>query len=396
MWETVVLHGLSRCGNLKSEVALGSGRRPDVHFSAAALSFVADVTAVSDEGLDEENPFQALMSEIEATKKKIGLPMGGLDVQVRSRLERKKRGSRTVLQLPKRRAIADFVRLKVEPLIRAAANEGQFPIRISIDNEDAGVDITIDPSKSAFNSGSYAAYSIPMIRDQNPLYNALKAKARQLRGAPGLTGIFVGDGDSASMARARYHQQAVSPAEIVGEFFRQFSSVDFVVLMGVSEVLSPLMYHQAPDLKNEISVFVRPDCEHTQLIEEAIRGMVEQFPAPGMTPVNAAHRARESDYWLGFHGGYQMNRDDTVRIGLREFTEIFAGLRTLADQGSKTVPAHPSLHDKPNIIQNVIRNHLANGRLPVALEVIKGSEDENDDWVDIRFGDPDPAISPLR
>ena len=87
---------------------------------------------------------------------------------------------------------------------------------------------------------------------------------------------------------------------------------------------------------------------------------------------------------------------DTIRMSLREFTEVLAGLRTLADQGSKVVPAPPALSDRPNPVQSVISTNLARGRLPTALNVVKGGEDENDDWVEIAFGDPDPAISPLR
>jgi hypothetical protein len=56
MWELVVLHGLSKCGRLENEVALTSLRRPDILFEQSTLGLTADVTAVSDEGLDDDNP----------------------------------------------------------------------------------------------------------------------------------------------------------------------------------------------------------------------------------------------------------------------------------------------------------------------------------------------------
>lgn len=36
MWELVVLHGLSKCGDLRSEVALVSQRQPDILFEQGA------------------------------------------------------------------------------------------------------------------------------------------------------------------------------------------------------------------------------------------------------------------------------------------------------------------------------------------------------------------------
>jgi hypothetical protein len=88
MWELVVLHGLARHGQVVSEQPLGSGRRPDVRFVNGNISFTADITTVSDEGLDEANPYQALSEEIEIAKKRLGLPIGGVDLRIHSRQEK--------------------------------------------------------------------------------------------------------------------------------------------------------------------------------------------------------------------------------------------------------------------------------------------------------------------
>ena len=91
MWEVVVLHGFSKCGALQHEVALPSLRRPDILFERDALRMTADVTAVSDEGLDNANPYYELSQLIEAAKSKLKLPIGGLDLRVRSKHESTKR-----------------------------------------------------------------------------------------------------------------------------------------------------------------------------------------------------------------------------------------------------------------------------------------------------------------
>lgn len=235
MWELVALHGLSKCGLLKVEVALASGQRPDVFFVQGTLRLIADVTVVSDEGLDKENPFHELHQLIESAKSKLNLPIGGLDLRIRSKDERGKRGTRTVLLLPPRNKLQEFVGQTIMPQLREQIATGEFPLRIMIDDDEVGLDITIDPTKSPYSSGGFAVYDIPKIKDRSPLYNALKAKAEQLRGADGIVGVIVGDGDCITLSDRSTSWDEVSVRQIVAEFFRQFSSVDFVLLLSVSE-----------------------------------------------------------------------------------------------------------------------------------------------------------------
>jgi hypothetical protein len=111
-------------------------------------------------------------------------------------------------------------------------------------------------------------------------------------------------------------------------------------------------------------------------------------------PVNAALLAREPGYDLGHHGGYTMGRSK-IRIGSRELIEILAGLRTLEDNGAKHIEASRSRPRQPNPVQTAFLRNLQLGRLPAAVTVIRTDEDDNDDWIEFEFGDPDPAISPL-
>ena len=91
-----------------------------------------------------------------------------------------------------------------------------------------------------------------------------------------------------------------------------------------------------------------------------------------------------------------MRGSDVIRLGLREFMEIFAGLRSLQDNGARNVDAARKSPQKPSHLQAVVLSNLMAGRLPISIEIIKTDEDDNDDWVEIRFGKIDPAIAPLR
>lgn len=396
MWELVVLYSLSKCGLLQNEVALASMRRPDILFEQGALRLIADVTTISDESLDNGNPYRELIQLIEIAKNKLKLPCGGLDLRIRAKHESTKRGTRTVLLLPPRGRLQEFVSQLIVPQLREQMTAGTFPLHIAIDDDDVGIDVTIDPTMSPYTSVGFAAYDAPKIKDQNPLYNALKAKADQLRGADGITGVIVGDGDCVALSDRSTNWEEVSTMQIVAEFFRQFSSVDFILLLSIRESRHGLSSYSPPVLQNDVRLFVRDGCDARLELNALFQAMVEHFPRPAMMPVNGSLRACEDGYDLGHHGGFSMTRSGVIRLGLREFTEIFAGLRTLQDNGAKNVEAVRKLPQEPNQLRAIVLRNLKDGRLPVSIEIIKTGEDDNDDWIEIRFGEIDPAIAPLR
>jgi hypothetical protein len=396
MWELIVLHGLSKCGFLQSEVELSTTRRPDILFEQDGLRFIADITAVSDEGLDEKNPYRELSQLIEAAKNKLKLPIGGLDLRIGSKDEITKRGARTILLLPPRKDLENFVNKSILPQIIDAMNAGSFPINIKINDGNVVIDITIDPSRSPYSSGGFAAYDVPTIKDRNPLYNRLQDKAEQLRGIDGITGVIVGDSDCTALSDRQIGWGAVSAEQIVAEFFRQFSSIDFVLLLSVLETRNESWYRDPPLRSNHMRIFVRDECNAEPELNAVFQKMIDHFPKPAMMPVNGALRAREDDYDLGHHGGYSMFGSNEVRIGLREFTEIFAGLRRLDDNGAKNVEASRKLPQRVSHLQHFVLHQLRSGRLPDSIRIIKTGEDDDDDWVEIRFGEIDPAIAPFR
>jgi hypothetical protein len=393
MWEAVVFHALAKHGTLRNEVPLPSGRCPDLSFDDGALRFTADITVVSDEGLDDDNPYDELSDLIEAAKTKLGLPIGGLDLQVKSKDHHSARGIRTTLRLPPRSELPAFVRDRIMPSIRSQMSAGEKLLRITIDDDEAGVDITIDPTKSPYSTGSFGAYYIPKIKDRNPLYNALRAKVGQLRGADGITGVIVGDGDCTALADRRSHWSEVPARDIVEEFLRQYSSIDFVLLLMVRERSRQCHAEPAERWVHPMLV-VRRCCQARDQLDALIVKMLSELPKPVAMPVNAALRAREPGYDLGHHGGCTVGRGK-IRISSRELMEILAGLRTLEDNGAKYIEASRKMPRRPNPAQIAFLHNLQEGRLPAAISVIKTGEDDGDDWVEFEFGSLDPAISPL-
>ncbi len=75
-WELALLYALSQVGTVTYEADSHPGsRRPDLTFidNESSIRFVADVTMVSDAGLEEENPVMRFSHSLHRLKRKYGL-----------------------------------------------------------------------------------------------------------------------------------------------------------------------------------------------------------------------------------------------------------------------------------------------------------------------------------
>ncbi len=394
VWEVAILHSLSKLGELRNEMSLESGRRPDVVFSNGSLTVTADVTAVSDDGLDEQNPFHELSALIEAAKNHLGLKIGGTDLRVGSRRSETSRGTRTVLRLPERRRLSEFVRNEIEPRLREQIAEGREILEVTIEDDSTSIQVIIDSRKSPYSTGSYAAYNVPTVKDRNPLYNALRSKADQLRGGAGFVGVIVGDGGSRALADGQNHWSQVSAKEIVNEYLRQNSSIHFVLLLSVREergrsTIGP------PARKLHASLAFNKSTAVPRELEDLFHQMMAEMPRPAAMPVNAAFRAREAGYGWGHHGGHQMS-GKRIKLSAREVLEVLAGRRTVHDLNNSHGWSSSTAGTQTSTMPNFFERQLQQGRLPTSISIVKTDENDSDDWIEIEFGDPDPAITPFR
>lgn len=394
MWEVVILHALSTCGNLAHEVPLSDRSRPDIFFDNGAISFTADITSVSDEGLDEESPVFELFKLLARVQEKLSLPSGGLDIRPYRKVIENSRGTRTVLRLPPRKQLNEFIKNEIVPPLRSQLQAGTFPLRVVIDDETAGLEIIIDPAGGEFNSGGFAAYTTPTIKDVNPLYKALKAKASQLRQADGIKGVIAADGDCAAFADDRIGGDTVPMEKIAEEFLRQYSSMDFVLLLAVREGIgAQLPAHTV--LRLHPKLVMRNGDERRRSLALVFEKAIANFPEPVNSSSNGAVRAAEKGFDLGNHGGYEMG-SGKIRVSARELMEVLAGIRTFDDGGALNVDAARKAPGPQSPISREFLAELSAGRLPAKVSVIRTGENENDDWIEFEFGDRDAAISKFR
>jgi hypothetical protein len=110
-WEVCLLHSLSRVGTIFHEVPLSGGRKPDISFTYAgenAVGFIADVTAISDEGLHSANPVQDLSRELVRLARRIGLDPNHLRYEVSGQQTGPYGYQKTKLRLPPQGEVAGF------------------------------------------------------------------------------------------------------------------------------------------------------------------------------------------------------------------------------------------------------------------------------------------------
>jgi len=394
MWEVVILHALAPFGQLEYERSHSTGKQPDITFSDGAdLVFVADVTCVSDSGVDDDNPVGALSDELEACKKRLGLPIGGLSLRVEAERTYDRSGEHTRLMLPERKAIRAFVRNKVEPVFREQLAAGASVLVCEIN--EPGVRFSAKVEGERYNRLSYPAYDHPKSLTKNPLFNALKAKARKLRGINGLKGLIVCDGDTQTLRPQSIGSDwRFSERKIVEEFLRQNSSIGFVLTISVKED-QPSWASQERNRQLVLNLMAQTGLKQGPELDRLFREMAERMPAPEASPQNAALRARERGFGWGGHGGFTMS-DRSLTISSRLLMEVLAGRRSHAEmnelQGWRSMN-EPS--DRERRFFNPFERWLAEGRLPVSITV-EYDPDGRDDLVTFKVGEPDVAISPFR
>ena len=388
-WEVVIIHALSKVGEVKYEEPISSGSRPDVLFSSDGFNFIADIATVSDEGGYEKNPVYDVWEAIGREKGRVGLPLGGVDVRVLSRSERKRKGTITSLRLPPRAQISSFLRTEVFPVLKRQMDSGHRILSVVIDNDGAGLEIKIDTAGSRFSCLGFSEFLRPRIVDSNVVYNTLKRKYKQVICGDICSGVVVTDGGCAVFSPKSSDLSVISPREIAREFLRQHSSVAFVLFLSVfKETTASYLSVGQREFALRYELVCR-DVDRQEALAGIFEKMVGLMPKAIEAPVNAFRNAALAGYGLGNHGAYSIVKDN-IRISSRELVEALAGVNrpgVLTGQGGGSVA---------DAVLGRFLMMLQQGRLPTAVRVCSGGENEDDDWVEIEFGSPDPAISPFR
>lgn len=239
-WEVVLLNVFSKLGGVTHEPKLG--KRPDLHFIAhgsKSQEFIADIATVSDRGVDDRFPIQALSIKLSDIVYKRGLRNGAFSLRVGWEVENNiwpRPNPR--LKIPHRNLLdRDVFNERFFQFLDAVSVAPEESRYHSITSTTPSVDIliTYDP-KQQRSSTSWPGYNELKSLTQNTVYSRLEDKAAQLASAryQGYRAVIVCDGGCNLLSsQPCYYEKHVG--DVIRYFFRMHPEITFVLTFIVEE-----------------------------------------------------------------------------------------------------------------------------------------------------------------
>lgn len=401
MWEVVILSALSKAGRLRHEQALSNGRCPDINWEiekrdGSSLTIIGDITTISDDGLEDQNPFKFISKEIFRLSSKFGLKPGNFWIQARGKTLGKPQKSKMRLLLPEKANLNTFIKNELEPWIYRVKQDSSAKSEFKITNDSINLKIIYDPNWKN-GGGSYTSYTVATSKIINPLFSALKGKVKQLNCAPdnAIRIIFACDGGCDVIRRGANGKShyTFSSREIAEDFLRQNSSIDFVLLCTISEHHHPFglptKYHMSYELVHAPSSF-RSDRVTTESIDtlaEALNAALPSIPQPLRPAYHSASLLKQAGVGHDRLGGYSM-QGDKITISSRGLIRLLSGEISVEEFNE----AHR--WNDSDIQQNPFARYLYSGLMISNIEVEHGN-DQDDDQITFTIDKWDPANSPF-
>lgn len=394
-WEIVLLRAFVRFGTVLHEPPLG-GRPIDIVFNSldGKLQFGADIVAISDGSLHEKNPIHRFCDELSRRVRKDRITTGRFIVQPAEQrpIPHRGDGRKRQLLVPRATQFSSLVFNKeFDEYIQAIRAEPQTIRNLHVVHKSPAVDITVQYQPSltiGVGSSSYGSYTSTTVKDDNPLFNALKSKANQLRdsGYEGVRGVIVCDRGS-RIFNELPNWSAYRMNEVIEEFFRQHRSVAFVVTIGIRSNSSMMTRRANHDF--ELKLFARESNAGLQSsLQNLLNQVIASLPEVYQTPENALNSMKwnqSTKRSKSYLGGWQLKGDE-IRISTRELLDLLAGK---LDQ-KRFAKNHDTGGGK-----NLFSLYRSQGMM-IAGASIERCPEEDDDWLILQFSEDDPAVSDFR
>jgi hypothetical protein len=382
-WEVILISALAEVCGVEYEPEFPGQRKADLRLTAGGFTAIADITTLSDRGAHDLNPVEQLTSELCRIVGSKGLDPNKFGVQIDGNYRQLYKGGPTKpkLKLP----TADLFRRAIfnqqfYSWIRAIKSSGLSTTELSVNNEHAELRITYNPKQMFFNSG-HLLYTVSTSVENNPLFNRIDKKADQLRdtGFEGSMGVIVCDGGCDLLTRGAGHT-AVSRQEVIRHCFSKFRRLDFIEVITIKA--NHLGFSGPSHLQVVSELFTRNQIRNELL--DRLSGFVTRIVRAENLPSNAGsnfYRFKGKSFIMGWS-----SESNKMRLSSRALQELLAG-RIDSKQFLE-------LHNNFSGISptNLFERKLQEGRLISQINLIS-VDARDDDWIEISFGDPDPAIS---
>lgn len=402
MWELVMLNALAGVGELRHEVELPNGRRPDIELTVIpeigdSFMVIGDVACVSDAGLDEQNPVGVLSAELNRLVIKAGLNPHHFGYDVRGEREGLYGDSRFKLRLPNKGALLALMRRELPPWICRIKAVPHQSNSLDFSSADADFSLTYNPTQR-YARGGHLSYDVAASREKNPLYLALKGKVAQLKHAPSpaLRLIIACDGDCALLRQSSLMRSpgTFSARDVAENFLRKNSSIDAVLLVTIDEQRQILAPTTTCCMKYDL--VVAPSQTHSfrmtpatiAALETMLREALQRVPTPVRSAYNALARCQTQKIGPDMIGGFKMTNGE-ISLSSRALQGLLAGEISSSD----FLAAHGWTNGSHFI--NPFASAMASGQMISKVEV-RSADESDDDWLTFSFGQPDPAAGPFK
>ena len=382
-WEVIVLNALSKIGTVKYEIEYKGPKKPDICFESPMLEFVADITTVSDSAYEKNNPVEYFFSCLGRFFKKDNLTTRGIHLTFGS----SKKNKKVIIELPNKNNIEKFISEKMLFIRDSIKKQPESPIRQILHHENGIIHISYNPNNDYFSANIGGGYKVPYHLQNNPLYNRIKSKAKQLKDSKysGAMGIFVCDGDCDILHTTLNGTEEFSKEEIIKEVFRLYTSLSFIITLSIHEKFKP--FEPGSYKIITITPYTNLNAKYpisSNQIDELLK-IKGNIPIPVLTPRNAYNVIKSKDYVKqSYLNGIQV-MPNSIRISSRMFTELMAGKLSFDD--------FRKCYDYD--INQFFLKQLFFEKMICNISVEKNQE-KDDDTIVIEFGEPDAAITKYK
>lgn len=401
MWELVILHGLSQAGHLKHEQELPNGRCPDICWTinkkdGSALTIIGDITTISDDGLDAQNPLKLISEEVLRIAPKLGLRPGNFWIDVRGEITGHRHKSKMRLMLPEKKQISNLIKTELEPWFYSLKENPTIKSSFHRTENNTNLKILYDPNWEN-GGGSHTSYTVATSKTINPLFSALKGKVKQLNGAPddSLRIVIVCDGGCDLIRRGNRGKThyTYSSSEVAEDFLRQSSSIDAVLLVTIDEQHHSFGRTTEYQMSYELicaPILARSHRATNESIESltaALNEALPNLPMPLRPAYHSASLLKTPGVGYDQLGKYSM-QGNKVTISSRGLLRLLAGEISTEEFNQ----AHG--WDEPTNHANPFASNRSNGFMISNID-LADDMDSDDDKITITIDKFDAAAAPF-
>lgn len=376
-WEIVMLNAFSKLGNVIHEPKNLGNRQIDLCFCASeniGYSFVADITTVSDDGLDKNNPQHLFMQELHRILKKYNLDGKGFSYRINGQ---KKKNYKLKLENYSSILNGNFVNFLKNKVLTDLSSSHTF----TADSKGLSITISYIPNQR-YLTGSHPSYTATYTVKNNPVYNGLKTKSDQLRELDynGPKGIIICDGSCSLLKNTNKSAGSYTGKEVIQDFLNNTNTIDFVITV--------VPYYQSKKqayTKTQLYLNPQKAVPIADELNQYLSYVNKYLPLPISNVQNARYRLLDDvkDYMRNsFFGGLEMT-SSTIKISSRAIIGVLAG----------QIKLERFIEDTFGDLPNFFELNLQKGNLFKNIRIEK-HPDSDDDYIVFECAH-DPAISPF-